>query len=148
MASWMIHLRIADELLAKLPQIDETAFVMGSIAPDSGVPNSDWTEFSPPKAITHFNKKTPSGKRIDADHFCGRYFNETLIRHYSVKEYSFFLGYYLHLLTDVRWTEKILSALKRDHPAAYAGNKSKLIETAKEEWYDLDFLYLKFHRSG
>lgn len=143
MASWMIHLRIADELLVRLRQIDETAFVMGNIAPDSGVPNADWTQFHPPKAITHFQKKTESGKRIDVDSFCKRYFNQNLVSTYSVKEYSFFLGYYLHLLTDVRWTETILSGLKRDYPKAYAENKNRLIETAKEDWYDLDFLYLE-----
>ena len=42
MASWMVHLRIADELLKHISNIDETAFVMGNIAPDSGVPNEDW----------------------------------------------------------------------------------------------------------
>lgn len=42
MASWMVHLRIADKLLDQLKNIDETAFVMGNIAPDSGVPNEDW----------------------------------------------------------------------------------------------------------
>lgn len=143
MASWMIHLRIADELLARLHRMDETAFVMGNIAPDSGVPNSDWTEFHPPKTITHLYRKTESGRIIDIDSFCRSYFNEDLIGTYNLKEYSFFLGYYFHLLTDVKWTEKILSALKKDYPQAYAENKKKLIESAKEDWYDLDFLYLE-----
>lgn len=143
MASWMIHLRIANELLLQLPRMDETAFVMGNIAPDSGVPNSDWSEFYPPKSITHFYKRTESGRVIDVASFCNSYFNEKLIRSYSTKEYSFFLGYYYHLLTDVRWTEVILSALKNDFPQAYVENKSKLIEHAKGDWYDLDFLYLE-----
>ena len=145
MASWMIHLRIADELRKQLRPIDETAFVMGNIAPDSGVPNSSWTEFHPPKTVTHFYKKTESGRVIDVDSFCRQYFSESLIRAYSLREYSFFLGYYIHLLTDVRWSEEILSTLKRDHPAAYAEDKRQLIETAKEDWYDLDFLYLEKH---
>ena len=55
MASWMVHLRIADKLLDQLKDIDETAFVMGNIAPDSGVPNEDWTKFTPPKTVSHFN---------------------------------------------------------------------------------------------
>lgn len=143
MASWMIHLRIANELLMRLRRIDETAFVIGNIAPDSGVPNLDWSEFHPPKAITHFYKKTESGKVIDVDSFCKSYFNKDIICTYSLKEYSFFLGYYLHLMTDIRWAETILSALKKDHPKAYAENKNKLIESAKGDWYDLDFLYLE-----
>ena len=31
MASWMIHLRIADLLLDQIPGLDETAFVFGNI---------------------------------------------------------------------------------------------------------------------
>ena len=57
MASWMIHLRVADLLMDRIPGLDETAFVMGNIAPDSGVPNSDWTKFQPPKDVSHFNEK-------------------------------------------------------------------------------------------
>ena len=49
MASWMVHLRIADELLKHLDNVDETAFVMGNIAPDSGVPSEDWKEYHPPQ---------------------------------------------------------------------------------------------------
>ena len=41
MASWMIHLRVADRLLNEPGELDETAFIMGNIAPDSGVPNED-----------------------------------------------------------------------------------------------------------
>lgn len=42
MASWMVHLRIADKLLGRISDLDESAFVLGNIAPDSGVPNEDW----------------------------------------------------------------------------------------------------------
>ena len=47
MASWMIHLRIADKLLDRLANIEITEFIMGNIAPDSGVPNEDWSVFTP-----------------------------------------------------------------------------------------------------
>lgn len=36
MASWMVHLRIADRLLSEFPDLEETEFVVGNIAPDSG----------------------------------------------------------------------------------------------------------------
>ena len=92
MASWMIHHRIADDLLMRLQRIDETAFVMGNIAPDSGVPNADWSEFYPPKTVTHFYKETKSGRIIDVESFCRSYFTEDLISTYSLREYSFFLA--------------------------------------------------------
>lgn len=145
MASWMVHLRIADALLSHLDRIDETAFVVGNIAPDSGVPNADWSQFHPPKSVTHYKKQTGNGSFIDTDSFCGRYFNDNVIRGYSTEEYSFFLGYYVHLLTDIRWIESTLASLKKDFPLEYAEDKDRLIRAAKEDWYDLDFLYLEEH---
>ena len=41
MASWMVHLRIADKILDRIETLDESAFVLGNIAPDSGVPNEE-----------------------------------------------------------------------------------------------------------
>ena len=52
MASWMIHLRVADLLLDRVP--DKTAFVVGNIAPDSGVPSADWSQYFPPKSVSHY----------------------------------------------------------------------------------------------
>lgn len=65
MASWMVHLRIADELLQNLKQIDETAFIIGNMAPDSGVPNEDWSKFNPPYDVTHFKSRNDTGSFID-----------------------------------------------------------------------------------
>lgn len=138
MASWMVHLRIADELLRRLRNIDEEAFVMGNIAPDSGVPNADWSKFSPPKSETHFYRKGEHGSVIDLDAFREKYFTPAAISGYGKRAYSFFLGYYVHLLTDVRWSDTVFASLKRRYP----GDWKKLIDAAKEDWYDLDFLYL------
>ena len=145
MASWMVHLRVADELFAHLNGLDETAFVMGNLAPDSGVPNADWSEFRPPYSETHFKTKTDAGEQIDADSFRGRYLNDEVVCGYSLREYSFFLGYYVHLLTDIRWSKTVYEPLKEEYPREYAEDKRRLIQTAKEDWYDLDFLYLEQH---
>ena len=53
-ASWMVHLRIADLLLERFQHIKNTEFVVGNIAPDSGVPNEDWTYYTPLKEVSHF----------------------------------------------------------------------------------------------
>ena len=90
MASWMVHLRIADKLLDQLKDIDETAFVMGNIAPDSGVPNEDWTKFTPPKTVSHFNDGKYNAS-INIDEFCSQYFNKEIIKTYNKKQFSFFL---------------------------------------------------------
>jgi hypothetical protein len=145
MASWMVHLRIADELLKYISNIDETAFVMGNIAPDSGVPSKDWKEYYPPKKISHFKTKNGDETYFDLNAYCSKYFNDELIKDYTLKEFSFFLGYYVHLLTDVQWTKTIYAALITSHPQEVSEDKNKLIWAAKGDWYDLDFLYLEQH---
>lgn len=70
MASWMIHLRIADKLLDGLSNIEITEFIMGNIAPDSGVPNEDWSVFTPSVDISHFKEESLDGwKNINIDNF-------------------------------------------------------------------------------
>jgi hypothetical protein len=145
MASWMVHLRIADKLLDRLSDLDETAFVMGNIAPDSGVPNEDWTAFHPPKAVSHFKTEPEDETFFNVEKFCDEYFNAELIEKYDKKTYSFFLGYYLHLLTDVDWTKDIYVSLITSYPNDTIEEKYKLVWTAKGDWYDLDFLYLEEH---
>lgn len=145
MASWMVHLRIADRLLDEFEDMDETAFVMGNIAPDSGVPNDDWSQFTPPKRISHFKTKPDDELFFDIDKFCAEYFNEERIKSYSKKQYSFFLGYYVHLLTDIEWTRNIYFELLKEYPEETKADKNKLVWAAKGDWYDLDFLYLEQH---
>jgi hypothetical protein len=45
MASWIVHLRVTDKLLDQIPDLSPVEFVIGNIAPDSGVPNEDWSAF-------------------------------------------------------------------------------------------------------
>ena len=141
MASWMVHLRVADQMLDRLADIDPAAFVMGNIAPDSGVPNADWTEFHPPKSLSHFK----TDRSTDPEAFCVQYFSAEKKKRYGKREYSFFLGYYVHLLTDVEWVKLIFRPLIEAHPDKAAKDRNRLIQAAKEDWYDLDFLYLEQH---
>ncbi len=54
MASWMIHLRVAQGIYEKLGFDHKAEFVMGNIAPDSGVPTADGTGFVPDAGRSHF----------------------------------------------------------------------------------------------
>lgn len=54
MATWIGHLRIAEHLLNEIEGLDESYFALGSLAPDSGVPDENWENFDPPSEITHF----------------------------------------------------------------------------------------------
>ena len=142
MASWMVHLRIADKLLDLLPGLCPTAFTVGNIAPDSGVPNADWSAFSPPTTVSHF--KTVSNK-ADPDAFSAKYWTKALRDRYSNREYSFFLGYLTHLLTDVAWVEDIYAPSKIRFAELRASDPKGFVWRMKEDWYDLDFKYLRDH---
>ena len=54
MAEWVSHLIVADKVLEKFPQLSRHEFCVGNIAPDCNIPNEDWTEFTPPRAVTHW----------------------------------------------------------------------------------------------
>ncbi len=141
MASWMVHLRIADRLLNVLPGLSPVEFIVGNIAPDSGVPNEDWSAFTPDTNISHFKGMK---KMADPDAFAARYFTPELRKGYNEKQYSFYLGYLTHLMTDVLWVQKIYRPTKKMFPEQFAADPN-FLWTVKEDWYDLDYKYLRDH---
>ena len=145
MASWMIHLRIADILLDRLENIEATEFIMGNIAPDSGVPNEDWSVFTPSSELSHFKDETLDGwKNVNIEKFINAHFTKEHIKGYSKKEYSFFLGYYTHLLTDIEWVKQVCQPSEEKFADLCKElGRVNFIWTLKKDWYDLDFLYLK-----
>ena len=139
MASWMIHLRIADKLLDKIPNLSPIEFLMGSMAPDSGVPNEEGTAFIPSTAISHYRVDDGKGKKIIEVHrYVEDYFTPEHRSSYNDSQYSFYLGYYTHLLADVLWSELVAWPVREQYPHA-------TWEEIKEDWYDQDFLYIKKH---
>lgn len=139
MASWMVHLRIADKLLDQIPGLSPTEFVVGNIAPDSGVPNEDWSVYTPSKVVSHFKQNT---KDVHIPSFVQQYFTPELRQSYDQKADSFFLGYLTHLLTDRLWSERIARPTKA---RCDDGNPTAFMWKVKEDWYDLDYLYLRKH---
>lgn len=147
MASWMVHLRIADLLLQELENVEETEFVVGNIAPDSGVPSEDWSYYTPPTAVSHYRDK--NGKnygdkngKIQIEEYIKKYFTKDMQSGYNVRQYSFYLGYLVHLMTDILWQDQIADPCKESHQKEISENRKKFIWQMKADWYDLDFLYL------
>jgi hypothetical protein len=64
MATWIAHLRIAENLLARIPRLDPGQFAIGNIAPDAGIPDENWENFNPPPAVTHFKRSQSVHKDI------------------------------------------------------------------------------------
>jgi hypothetical protein len=139
-ATWIAHLRIAENLLEKGYDLQPEPFVVGIIGPDSGVPNEDWSNFTPPKSITHCEGED---KKIDAKGFWNKYINNAANE--SREAFSFKIGYFVHLLTDIEWS-KFYEQKKNE--VLYKEGLDKdpdFIWTIKHDWYGLDYLYLEKH---
>lgn len=136
MATWITHLRVGEKLLFKGLSKDE--FIVGNIGPDSGVPNEDYSNFDPPRSVTHWK----NGEiKIDGESFYAKYLND--INREDNKRYSFYLGYYVHLLTDILWS-KFHSEIqnKKGYMERLKADPS-FIWTIKMDWYGLDYLFLE-----
>lgn len=120
MATWVTHLMIADKILEYMPQLDRHGFCVGNIAPDCNIENDDWTDFDPPRAVTHW-----MGGERKKDEDCERFFDEMIRKRMEEidpgEELSFLLGYYVHLIADaqfqrmIRDEERIKAMWKRIH---------------------------------
>lgn len=142
MASWMVHLRVADLLMNSIPDLCPKEFIVGNIAPDSGVPNEDWSAFHPSTQVSHFKS---ADKKADPDAFAAKYFRPEQQALYTAQEFSFYLGYLTHLLTDVLWSENIVLPTLERFGMGDAPDREAFIWKLKKDWYDLDFKYLRDH---
>lgn len=107
MANWITHTRIVDVLLAMGLEVDAKGFCIGNIAPDCNIENEDWSAYVPSREITHFMNADTS----DPESFYTQYIKD---KHYlSQEHYSFLLGYYSHLITDIQYHEGFTRDPKR-----------------------------------
>jgi hypothetical protein len=144
MATWIAHLRIAETLLDHLPgsRLDAGQFAIGSIAPDSGIPDENWEKFNPPPEVTHFKRSASIHKDIaDLDFYRGCLAG---LLPEDTGPFSFRLGYFFHLVTDNLWTVKVGLPTHQRWADEFAADK-KFIWTVKRDWYGLDFVYLRDH---
>ncbi len=59
MASWIVHLRIADQLLDQIPDLKSTEFVVGNIAPDSVSPTRTGLPILPARFFPTLKRMIP-----------------------------------------------------------------------------------------
>jgi hypothetical protein len=148
MGTWISHLRIAEQLLEIIPNLDETSFTFGSLAPDSGIPNADWTEFDPPKAVSHFIPEGGSEKEIRDLDFYRRYLHNC-DRQSDPVFYSFLLGYFFHLVSDKLWTIRVDEAFHVFYPDLFATHTLiEAIDLIKGDMYGLDQRYVRDHKES
>lgn len=151
MGTWICHLRVAEGLLDRLaerrdaPHLDETAFILGSLAPDSGLPNADWTEFDPPKTVTHFLEKGEGEDAVRDLRFYRRYLQGMDPGEDSFR-FSFSLAYHFHLVCDALWSRRIGTTTKQEHSVLIAElGIPGAFEKIKGDWYGLDQRYVRDH---
>ena len=108
MASWVTHLIIADRLLAALPGLDRRGFCVGSIAPDCNVENADFTDFTPSRETMHWMSVKDDKLTADCEGFYRAYIDSRRDAIQSNEEYSFLLGYFAHLISDVAFQRMLI----------------------------------------
>ncbi|MDC7224577.1 MAG: zinc dependent phospholipase C family protein, partial [Spirochaetales bacterium] len=143
MATWGLHIRIAEGLLAKGYDLDPEKFLIGNIGPDCGEPNEDRTKFDPPAEVTHWSDR--GRKKIYPEKFYDAYLSEKVG---DREKRSFYIGYYAHLFVDREWSKFIDRKKKNDPQYAALSEDKTLIRTIKKDWYDLDHLYFREHRDS
>jgi hypothetical protein len=151
MATWIVHLRIAENFLRFVPdrstgsqeRLEPAAFSVGNIAPDSGIPDEKWEKFDPPPWVTHFGLQgSPQHKLADLEFY--RRYLLPLRRAPDPGPVSFRLGYFFHLVIDNLWSTQIGLPTKQRFAAEFAADKNFIWEV-KKDWYGLDFLYVHSH---
>ncbi len=137
MASWIIHLRIADALSDRL-DVETSHFLAGNIAPDCGVDTGNRV-FDPPSEITHFTRADK-----DACEYL-RFWEEFGRDETDKSRRSFYLGYFAHLMTDVLWVKWINNPTKKKFSTLYQSDKDAYYRRVKGDWYGQDFHFLQTH---
>ncbi len=144
MATWIVHLRIADNIINQgiILQEFKEEFIAGSLAPDCGYGKKDsFGEFTPPPSVTHW---APDGCKIFCEYT--KFYDTYLKGKEKDGDYCFYLGYYIHLITDVLWSASVYMPTRFKYAAEYANNP-EFLNTIKKDWYGLDFLFLNKHKS-
>ena len=90
---------MADQLMERVDGLCRREFCVGNIAPDCNVENEDWTSFTPPREVTHW-MGGPRKEPGDCERFYREYVEKRREEAVTLQEYSFLLGYYVHLLAD------------------------------------------------
>lgn len=146
MATWIGHLRIAETIFSQIPDLDEAQFTFGNIAPDSGIPNADWTHFDPPKEVSHFLVSKEKGEMgvEDLAFYRAHLVNASIRKDRFL--YSFLLGYYNHLLCDRLAMIKVGLPSMKAYSDLFAQNtETESWDLIKNDWYGLDQLYVRDH---
>ena len=135
MGSHLMHLVIANEMLLELSEIDEVAFLLGSLAPDA----------TTDKESSHYyaGRHDDLSRRLDLS----QYWIDS-----KEEDFSFRLGYYAHLVADEIWLQGFYKSwlkevITRDpsKQAAYYADFDAYNARLSRRLGEFDFKQLKGH---
>lgn len=139
MATWIAHLRLADNLLNYGFELDRQSFLLGSLAPDANLNNEDVLGYMA-KKTSHF--RDDDNGHIQPEDFYNAYIHN---KELSSESYAFLLGYYAHLLADVEWIGNLWRPFKHLYPELgerIENDPDFAYQFKRLEWFGHDFLYL------
>lgn len=119
MATWLTHLRVSERLADKIKLSDNSLYYAGSIAPDANI--------SPD--ISHW---CINGDKTTCN--VSSFFYKYISNHANSSDFDFYLGYYVHLLTDVMWHKQKIEPLKMLNYVT--------IRNIKESWKSVDYCFI------
>jgi len=143
-ATWIVHLRLAENLLEMIPDLNAEAFAVGNVAPDSGIPDENWENFHPPPEVSHFQDPDQERWTIADLNFYRRYLSIEVRARDDAKRFSFLLGYFFHLVTDNLWADRIARPTMEKFKREFDGDP-KFIWEVKRDWYGLDLEHVRQH---
>ena len=142
MANWLTHLRISEKVMKKLNlTVDNERYFVGSIAADSGVVVYDEIgkrSFNPSREISHWTDNFPDwGMTFHYERFYDAY-----VRHeIDFNKKSFYLGYFIHLITDAIWMELVARPVI-ERFETYEEYTTKAAKQYRADLFDVDLIFL------
>lgn len=132
MATWIMHLRVAERLKDLLGELDEAAYYVGAIAPDSGRMEGNFT-YIPSKDVSHWKREDVSYEQRFLDNT--EFYKKYCVGETDLFKKSLFWGYYIHILTDTIYVRDII------HPYIAKMTKPYWKENIigiRKGWYEID----------
>ncbi len=128
MATWIVHLRVAESLLQTIDELDRCQFLIGNLAPDSGLPDEKWQRFEPPPEVTHFGRIGRAKWPFKDLEFYRKHLSVLGGLGKDDKEYSFLLGYFFHLVVDNLWDYHVGLPTRRKYSVQFNNDSQFILE--------------------
>ena len=147
MATWIVHLRVAEIIFEKIEGLDQEYFFIGNLGPDLNVQEQDWETFTPPGDVTHF-RTTSEDKFWSSDlEYFRKYLSDVNLPSVDPQRFSFLLGYFFHLVTDNLWHQQVGAPTQARYRKQFEADPDFIWEV-KRDWYGLDFIYLRNNQAA